>query len=95
MADKGFLIGDLPRGVNLNIPPLKSTEQFTGAQVTSTFAIAQARIHVERAIQRVKTFEILDFFPAVYVPVASQIFQVCSALTNFKPALLKEIAGRL
>jgi len=58
----------------------------------STLSIAQARIHVERAIQRLKSFLILSLIPASHVPFASMIFQVCSSLTSLKCSLLKEVA---
>lgn len=92
MADKGFLIGELlPPGVSLNIPPFKTGPQMTPTQIYSTFSIAQARIHVERAIQRIKLFQILHFIPANYYPFASKIFRVCGALTNFMMPLISEV----
>jgi len=64
MADKGFNIEDLlPDSVTLNIPPFKDTPQFTEEQVKNTFEIAMARIHIERAICRIKRFQILNFIP--------------------------------
>lgn len=93
MADKGFLIGDiLPAGVTLNIPPFKTGPQMTPSQVSETLSIAQARIHVERAIQRIKLFRILEFIPGSYVMLATKIFQVCGALTNFMKPLIQEVA---
>jgi hypothetical protein len=65
LADKGFLIRDiLPPGVSLNLPPFLDTPQFTPEQVLQTEAIAKARIHVERAIQRIKCYSILNFIPS-------------------------------
>ena len=64
MADKGFLINDiLPAGVTLNIPPFLETWQFTEELVQETKRIARARIHVERAINRIKMFTILSYIP--------------------------------
>ena len=91
MADKGFLIADLlePRGVSLNIPPLKLNDQFTEAEMLETRRIASVRIHVERAIGRVKTFRILSStIPNTIAAVAEQIFFVCSILTNFRDHLV-------
>ncbi|KAF0748737.1 Uncharacterized protein FWK35_00025099 [Aphis craccivora] len=60
LADKGFLIRDiLPPGVSLNLPPFLDTPQFTPDQVLQTEVIAKARIHIERAIQKIKRFAIL------------------------------------
>ena len=92
LADKGFLIHDLmPAGVSLNLPPFLSTPQFTVAQAKLTSRIARARIHVERAIQRIKLFAILDYIPHQLRSIASDIFQVCAMLTNLCNPLLKEI----
>lgn len=92
IADKGFLIQDiLPEGVSLNIPPFLSTPQFTEYQVYETKRIARVRIHVERAIRRIKCFSILDRVSQSFIPHISIIFQVCAALTNFQCPLIKEV----
>ena len=59
MAYRGFTIQNLlkPLGVSLNIPAfLQGREQLTMEEVTESQTIAAVRIHVERAIQRVKKF---------------------------------------
>ena len=62
MADKGFTVQDLlPLGVCLNIPPfLGSKGQITPEEVMQTQQIASLRIHVERAINKIKNFHIWD-----------------------------------
>ncbi|KAG1925021.1 hypothetical protein F2P79_025809 [Pimephales promelas] len=63
MADKGFLIKDLlsKRQVSLVIPPfLGPSGHFTADKVRKTQAIARLRIHVERAIRRIKEYHIFD-----------------------------------
>ena len=62
MADKGFTIQDLlPLGVSLNIPPfLGSSSQMPAEDVILTQEIASLRIHVERAINKIKNFHIWD-----------------------------------
>lgn len=92
LADKGFLISDvLPEGVSLNVPPFLTTSQFTREQVIRTRTIARSRIHVERAIRRIKTYSILSMVPATLIPHASVVFQVCVALTNLQFPLIKEV----
>ncbi|CAI6356648.1 unnamed protein product [Macrosiphum euphorbiae] len=96
LADKGFLIRDiLPPGVSLNIPPFLDTPQFTPNQVVQTETIAKARIHIERAIQRIKCDSILDVIPFSMLKQAESIFQVVAALTNLQPPLIKEIQTRM
>ena len=49
-----------PLGVHLNIPPfLGGREQLTASEVVDTQQIASFRIHVERAICRMKKYDIL------------------------------------
>ena len=62
MADKGFTTDDLlPLGVALNIPPfLKHYDQMPPEDVAKTQVIAALRIHVERAINKIKNFHIWD-----------------------------------
>ncbi|XP_031572729.1 uncharacterized protein LOC116306777 [Actinia tenebrosa] len=91
MADRGFDIADiLPPGVSLNLPPFKGTrDQLTASEVEETARIAAVRIHVERAIGRIKNYHILDgTLPISLAHVANQIFSVCAYLTNFLPPLL-------
>ena len=58
VADRGFTIADLLdlEGVALNISPMKTNDQFTQRELTTTHRIANQRIHVERAIGRIKNF---------------------------------------
>ena len=94
LADKGFLIRDLlPNRVNLNIPPFLSNPsgQFTVEEVLATRSTARGRIHVERVIERVKLYHILDLIPHQYRPLASKIFRVCCSLTNLQFPIIKSI----
>ena len=52
MADRGFAIQDLCalKGIYLNRPAQKLSDQFTQAEVASNLDIASTRIHVERFI---------------------------------------------
>ena len=91
MADRGFDVADiLPAGVTLNIPPFKGNRsQLTAQEVEETARIASVRIHVERAIGRVKGYHILDgVMPLTLQPLLNQIFSVCCLLTNFQPFLV-------
>jgi len=58
MVDKGFTISDiLPLVVSLNIPPfLGAAAQMPFEDVVKTQEIARLRIHVERAINKIKNF---------------------------------------
>lgn len=92
MVDRGFDISNIvPNGVTVNMPPfLAGRDQMTAAETEETMSIASVRIHVERAIGRIKTYHILDgTLPNTLSPYATQIFTVCGLLTNFLPPLLK------
>jgi len=93
LADKGFVMQDLlPPGVSLNVPPFLKHGKFTREEARLTTTIARARIHVERAIARIKNHSILAFIPAHYRNMASKIFQVCACLVNMQAPLLKEVS---
>ena len=92
MADRGFLIrGSVTmRLATLNIPPFAMGKQLSSAAVTKTRRIANARIHVERAIGRLKSFKILQgVIPMNLRPILDQVVFVCAALTNLDAKLVK------
>ena len=96
LADKGFLIHDImPQGVSVNLPPFLMKPQFTEFEAKFTVKIAKARIHVERAIGKIKDYTILTFIDAHLRPLASSIFKVCAALVNLQSPILQETAGNL
>ena len=92
MADRGFTIKDMLKELNieLNIPPfLEGRQQLPAQEVEKGRTIASLRIHVERAIGRIKTFEILKgVIPLSMARITNQIVCVCAALANFQPALV-------
>ena len=93
MADRGFNIEELlmPRKVKLIIPPfLGGRHTFTPQEEAKTKDIAKHRIHVERAIERMKKFRILQkTIPLNIQPVFSQMVFVIGCLVNFQDPLVK------
>ena len=91
MADRGFNIDDiLPPGVLLNVPPmLNETGQLTAKEHTTTRRIASLRIHVERAVERIKNYHLLHSIPNSMHNNVNQVFFVCAVLTNFLPPLVQ------
>lgn len=93
MADRGFEIEEdlLLIGVKLNIPPfLRGKKQLSNNELVATRRIASLRIHVERAMERIKNFHIFDrIIPATLTDIADRIFFVCCVLTNFSEQLCK------
>lgn len=92
MADKGFDIGNMLQEYNvaLNIPPfLENQGQFSTQDVQKTKTIASLRIHVERAIRRVKEYHFLDFdVPLSTLGSVNQLYSIACLLTNFQGPLI-------
>uniref|UniRef100_A0A8C2APC3 DDE Tnp4 domain-containing protein n=1 Tax=Cyprinus carpio TaxID=7962 RepID=A0A8C2APC3_CYPCA len=77
MVDRGFLIRDLlfERKVSMIIPHFANKTQLTEEKVTCSRRIANVRIHVERAVRRLKIDKIL---------------RICAALVNLRVDLIRE-----
>jgi hypothetical protein len=93
IADRGFLIKDLlhRKGARLNIPPfLHNRDRFTPFEEALTKKIAKVRIHVERAIERMKKYRLIkNRLPTSLDPVASQIVFVIGTLVNHQTPIVK------
>lgn len=93
MANKGLQIADiLPLGVTLNIPPfLRTNTQMSAEDVVQTQQIAGLRIHVERAINKIKNFIIWKGeIPLSLFSVVNQMWSVCAFLCNTQDPLISE-----
>ena len=92
MADRGFQIKEelMLRFCHLSVPPgARVKAQMTTAECNKTKKIANLRIHVERAINRIKTYRILKTtLPITMLHHADDIIRVCAALCNLKPQLI-------
>lgn len=97
MADRGFQIEDLllPKA-KLVAPPFTrkckygKQKRLNVKQIRTTRRIANLRIHVERAIQRIKTYRFLNGdLNAKYKGISNQAVRVAAAFCNIKPPLVK------
>lgn len=93
LADKGFEIHDLValRGGSLYIPPKRfsTSDQFTEGECFETMSIANVRIHVERAIKRIKAWHIFNQVqPLSSYGSINQIWTVCAILVNFQNPII-------
>lgn len=93
MADKGFNIQEMLacKGVKVNVPPfMNESGQFNEGELLETRRIASLKIHVERAMERIKNYHILDFVPITLCRsgIIDMIFFVCAMLSNFLPPLV-------
>lgn len=89
MVDEGFLIKKEVEeiGLQLNIPPfVRANGQMPHADVKMTKRIAKHRVHVERAIAKIKEFKIVSGqIPISQLVNINQIWYVVSILSNFQP----------
>lgn len=92
LADKGFLIAEEVEklGLRLNIPPFKRGQaQFTPEDVELTKSIARHRVHVERAIRKVKCFALFQKpICASMFGTVNQLWTISCLLTNFQPPII-------
>ena len=77
----------------LNLPALLCGKtQLTKEEAVFSRKIAGCRIHVERAIERLRNYKILQNFSASSRPFADRIVQTCAVLVNIQTPI---IAGAL
>ena len=97
MADKGFLFQDLldPLGITLNMPSKRdSNRQLSRQEVEETRRIAAVRIHVERKMEQINNFRILQgVIPATEWHNANNIVLIWAALSNLEPPLVTDSSG--
>lgn len=77
-------------GLKLNLPPfLRSKRQMPAVDVLVTKRIAKHRVHVERAIAKIKKFKIVSGkIPNTWLGIINHIRYVVSMLSNFQPHIL-------
>ncbi len=92
LVDKGFTIQDLadPLGVTVNMPAfVGSKSQMSADEVFQTQMVASERIHIERAINKVKNFHIFDRpIPMSTYSSVNQMWTVCALLTLFQRPII-------
>ncbi len=92
MVDKGYQIEEELAAVWCRIlrqPFLKNKKQFSPAEPVFSKAIAQLRVHVERAIQRIKIFVIMQQMLWELVNKSSKILTIICGLVNLSTPIIK------
>ena len=89
MANKASTVQDLfPPGVGQNIPPcLGSLEQMSSEDI-KTQSIASVRVHVERAILKIKNFRIWDGIAPTKRGVINQMWTLSAVLCNLQTPII-------
>ena len=94
LVDRGFNVQDLflSRQVKVVFPPFKCKKaQFSKEQVFKSKDIAKARIHIERAIGRMREFDLLkNELPLSLLDLADDIWTIAGAISNIQPPLIKD-----
>lgn len=94
MADKGFPIQMELNGklCTLRMPKgRRGIDQFSKEDIDQIQKVANTRIHVERAIKRIKTFALLQGEVSFSVlPQMSDIMVICAAICNTLPPLIRD-----
>lgn len=92
MADRGFTLTTAmkEKNVKLNVPAFsRGKPQFSEAEATVSRRISRLRIHVERAINRIKLYRILKHsLPIHHKKLMNTIVLVCAGLCNLKGPLI-------
>ena len=71
-------------------PGARVKSQMTVAECEKTKSVANLRIHVERAIIRIKEFKIIkNVLPINLLPLVDDIIKVCAVICNIQAPLIK------
>lgn len=99
MVDRGFNIADLllERKAKLHIPPFtrkgngNNQKILNQSEIAKTREVASLRIHVERAIERMKNYKILSQALDISLwPLLDQLLVIIAVMCNMEPPLLSE-----
>ena len=92
MADKGYNIQDylaLHETV-LIAPPIVRKNTISARASTATRRVATARVHIERIIKRLKSFNFFrGVIPLSCKPYIGSAVTVCAILVNLQPSIIK------
>ncbi|XP_043281254.1 uncharacterized protein [Venturia canescens] len=94
LADKGFpeiktVIDTSGKKVRMVMPPfLEKNTAFSSEETQQTYSVARVRIHVERIMQRLRTYQILSKIPENLFHCIDDIMHICCVLVNLQPPII-------
>lgn len=97
MVDKGFFIEKecQDHAIKLIRPPFlrkRKVSQLTSDDAARNVSIAKARVHIERAIQRVRVFKIMTQTVELHIlPWFDDIASIVCAMVNLGAPILSDI----
>lgn len=71
------------------MPPFLHENQFTEEEIEETYKMASVRIHIERIMQRIRTYQIVNKFSIDLLPFCDKIIFMCCVLVNLQPPIIK------
>ena len=95
LADKGFpgiqtVLDENGKGAIIVMPPFLRDGHFSAEEVDATYQVARVRLHIERIMQRLRVYKILDKFSIDILPYADSIVFMCGVLVNLQPSIIKD-----
>ena len=100
LADKGFpqfqnIIDSCGKKITFVMPPfLEQKHHFSKEETEETYSIARVRIHVEKIMQRLRTYRILDKIPEYLFYDVDDIMHLCCVLVNLQSPIIAQSALR-
>ena len=89
LADKGLNIQDVLLPYNVKLVILRGKSQFTEDENRLTKQVASSRIHVERVINRLKHFRILqNTVSSEFYDLIDYMIVICGAIVNLNKPLV-------
>ena len=96
LADKGFpnissKIDQQGKKVLVVMPPfLEKKNELSSEETQQTYNVAKIRIHVERIMQRLRIYRILDKIPEHLFKYIDKILHICGVLVNLQAPIFSE-----
>ncbi|XP_058809330.1 uncharacterized protein LOC131674589 [Phymastichus coffea] len=96
LADKGFpqiqsIIDERGSSILVVMPPfLEKKIEFTEEETTETYTVAKCHIHVEKIMQRIRTYQILNKITHNLFKYIDNIVHVICVLVNLQPSIMKD-----
>lgn len=94
LADEGFptiktAMAQNGKKVIVVMPPFLNNSEFS-KETEETYSVANVRIHIERIMQRIKQFNILNKIPSHLFTHIDDIVHMCCVLVNLQKPIIAE-----
>ncbi|XP_023319304.1 uncharacterized protein LOC106659976 [Trichogramma pretiosum] len=95
LADKGFptiqtKLMESGKSVLVVMPPFVQNHHLSAEDREKQRHVARVRIHIERIMQRLRVYKILDLFTIKMLPYVDDIIFMCCVQVNLQPPIIKD-----